>query len=148
MKSTSLIAFTILVITTSGSASCLLAQNETRLVKESFTDQVDPTLIAAKYKLHKLGSICLGGKKVGVYLYEAVFGEAGRMTRRLVFIGNNNNFLGMYGNFSESIRRVENGRIYFEPDSAYKNENYIEITGDRLPTVRRHQKLTPWRHES
>jgi len=105
-----------------------------KAVIDAFMNQVDSTLVVKGFSLNRLGSVRLKGSPINVYVYEAIFGESQRVTRRLVFMDARNKFLGMYGNFSESAIRITGGKIYFEPDPAYKNEDCIILSRDRLPS--------------
>ena len=100
---------------------------------EAFKKQVDPTLIAKEFSFKRLGVVSTNHHRVEVYLYESTFSESERATRRLVFMGSEGKFLGMYGNFSDSPTLVKTNRIYFEQDPACKDQQFIQIPESELP---------------
>ena len=102
-------------------------------VTHAFKKQVDPSLITKEFTFKKLGSIRVLKAVVRVFLYESIFGESQRVTRRLVFIDGKNKFIGMYGNFSEMPLSITGNDILFEPDPAYKNEQALIIPHEEIP---------------
>ncbi len=93
----------------------------------AFRKQVDRTLITKEFSFKRLGAVSVDHHLVNVYLYESTFSESERVTRRLVFMGSKEKFLGMYGNFADSPTLVKENKIYFEPDPAYKDQQYILV---------------------